>query len=163
MKQAVIRSSGVQPYAQQLASSGETTGLLLPDFDDVVVLHIQLLRSFVVVDAAAVEEKAERSNRDANTFAVGFLQLAHLGSHLDTEVDLVRVLSDYFQLDVFRSAVASFFGCAAVLSSFGHFAAFEVGATANKWIVYSDAKLVFSTNYVGKGHNAACNPSKKMI
>ena len=74
--------------------------MFLIDFDDVLLLHFQLLRSFVVVDPAAVEEEPEGADWDADPLRVGLLELAHLGGHLDSEVDLVRVLPDDLQLDV---------------------------------------------------------------
>ena len=79
----------------------EASGLFLIDFDDVLLLHFQLLRGFVVVDPAAVEEEPEGADWDADPLGVGLLELAHLGGHLDAEVDLVRVLADDLQLNIF--------------------------------------------------------------
>ena len=75
--------------------------LLLVDFNDVILLHLQSLRSLVIVDPSAVEEEPEGGDRDAHTLRVRLLQLPHLGGLLDSEVDFVGVLSDHLQLDVF--------------------------------------------------------------
>lgn len=56
-------------------------------------VHLSLLRSVVVVDPAAIEEEAERAHLDAGPVRIGLLQLAHAGSVLHSEVDLVRVLN----------------------------------------------------------------------
>ena len=74
--------------------------MFLIDFDDVLLLHFQLLRGFVVVDPAAVEEEPEGADWDADPLRVGLLELAHLGRLLDSEVNLVRILADNLQLDV---------------------------------------------------------------
>lgn len=78
------------------------SGLLLVDFDDVVLLHLEGLRRLVVVDPAAVEEKAKGRWRDPGSLRVRLLQLAHEGGHLDPEVDFVGVLANHLQLDVLR-------------------------------------------------------------
>ena len=67
--------------------------LFLVHLDDVILLHLQGLRGLVVVDAAAVKQESEGSNRDADPLAVGLLELAHLCGLLHSEVDLVAVLS----------------------------------------------------------------------
>ena len=77
-----------------------SAGLLLVDLDDVVLLHLEGLGRLVVVDAAAVEEEAQRGDGDADALRVRLLQLAHLRRHLDAEVDLVGVLAHHLQLDV---------------------------------------------------------------
>ena len=77
-----------------------SSGLLLVDLDDVVLLHLEGLGRLVVVDAAAVEEEAEGGDGDADALRVRLLQLAHLRRHLDAEVDLVGVLAHHLQLDV---------------------------------------------------------------
>merc|ERR1719436_154900 len=74
--------------------------LLLVNFDDIVLLHLQSLRSFVIVDASSVKEEPETGHRNPHPLAVRLLQLAHLGGLLDPEVDFVAVLSDNLQLDV---------------------------------------------------------------
>ena len=74
--------------------------LLQVDLDDVVLLHLEGLGRLVVVDAAAVEEEAERGDGHADALRVRLLQLAHLRRHLDAEVDLVGVLAHHLQLDV---------------------------------------------------------------
>lgn len=60
----------------------------------VVVLHLERLRSVLVVDAAAVEEESQGVDGDASTLRVRLLQLAHRRAELHAEVDLVRVLND---------------------------------------------------------------------
>ena len=67
------------------------------DIDDVVLLHFERL---IVVDETAVEEETERVDGHAYALGIRFFQLAHLGGHLDAEVDFVGVLSDNLQLDV---------------------------------------------------------------
>ena len=95
-----------------------SAGLLLVDLDDIVLLHLERLRSFIIIDSAAVEEKPgnkeccerysykveidlpERCDGDSNSLSVGLLQLAHLSGLLHSEVDLIAVLADNLQLDV---------------------------------------------------------------
>ena len=77
-----------------------SSGLFLVNFDDVVLLHLEGLGRFVVVDPPSIEEKPERRDRDSDPLGVALLQLAHLGAHLDPEVDLVRVLAHHLELDV---------------------------------------------------------------
>ena len=72
---------------------------------------------FVVVDPAAIEEEAQRGDRDTHLkggdivvvfllraasypLTIALLQLAHLGGLLHPEVDLVAVLPHHLQLDV---------------------------------------------------------------
>ena len=83
---------------------GVAADLFLVHFDDIAVLHVQLLGRFVVVDASSVEEKAERADRHALSVAVGFLQLAHVGGELDLEVNFAVVLADHLQFDVLVTA-----------------------------------------------------------
>ena len=68
-------------------------GLLLVHLDDVILLHLQRLRSLVIIDPAAVEEEAEWSDGDPHPFTVGLLQFPHLSCLLHTEVNLVAVLT----------------------------------------------------------------------
>ena len=68
-------------------------GLLLVHLDNVVLLHLQGLRSLVIVDAAAVKKEPEGGDGDADPLAVGLLELSHLCGLLHSEVDLVTVLS----------------------------------------------------------------------
>ena len=79
-------------------------GLLLVHLDHVVLLHLQRLRSLVIVDPAAVEEEAEGGDGDPDPLAVRLLELAHLRGLLHAEVDLVAVLPHHLQLDVLRVA-----------------------------------------------------------
>ena len=48
-------------------------GLLLVHLDDVILLHLQRLRSLVIIDPAAVEEEAEGGDGDPDPLAVGLL------------------------------------------------------------------------------------------
>ena len=75
-------------------------GLLLVHLDDVILLHLQRLRSLVIIDPSAVEEEAEGGDGDPDPLAVGLLELAHLRGLLHAEVDLVAVLPHHLQLDV---------------------------------------------------------------
>ena len=70
-----------------------SSSLFLVHLNDVILLHLQGLRGLVVIDAAAVKQKSEGSDRDADPLAVRLLELAHLGGLLHPEVDLVAVLS----------------------------------------------------------------------
>ena len=50
-----------------------SSGLFLVDLDDVVLLHLELLRRFVVVDASAVEQESEGGDRNADSLRVRLL------------------------------------------------------------------------------------------
>ena len=84
------------------------------------LLHLQGLGSLVIIDPPAVKQKAQRCDGHTNLegrnldtshvhlkkmeshpLAVTFLQFPHLGGLLHPEVDLIRVLTDDFKLDVF--------------------------------------------------------------
>ena len=85
---------------------GETTihhpsRLLLVHLNHIVLLHLERLRRLVVVDPSSVEEESKRGDGDPDSLRVGLLELAHLGGLLDAEVNLVGVLADHLQLDVF--------------------------------------------------------------
>lgn len=77
-----------------------SAGLLLEHLDDVLLLHVQRQRRVAVVNAAAVEEEAQRGERHADAIAVGLLQLAEGGGLLHAKVKLVGVLADHLDLDV---------------------------------------------------------------
>ena len=69
-----------QIYASNQTCAGsarsQPSRLLLVNFDDVILLHLQSLGRLVVVDAPAVEEEAQRADRDAHSLAVRLLQFA---------------------------------------------------------------------------------------
>merc|ERR1719319_1719827 len=80
---------------------GVSSSLILVHLDDVVLLHLQRLGRLVVVDPPAVEEKAQGGHRHAHPLAVALLEFTHLGGLLPPDVNLVGVLADHLQLDVF--------------------------------------------------------------
>ena len=45
-----------------LADGGTAAGLLLVDLNDVILLHLESFRSFIVVDAPPVKQKPEKNN-----------------------------------------------------------------------------------------------------
>ncbi len=69
-----------------------SSGLLLIDLDDIVLLHLERFGRLVVVDASAVEEEPQTGDWNADALRIRLLQLAHLRRHLHPEVNLVRVL-----------------------------------------------------------------------
>ena len=73
--------------------TGCAPGLLLVHFDDVVLLHLQSLRSLIIIDPAAVKQESEGGDGDAHSLTVGLLELAHLSGLLHSEVNLVAILS----------------------------------------------------------------------
>ena len=80
--------------------SSAAAGLLLVHLDHVILLHLQRLRSLVIVDPAAVEEEAKGGDGNPDPLAVRLLELAHLRGLLHAEVDLVAVLPHHLQLDI---------------------------------------------------------------
>ena len=80
--------------------ASQPPGLLLVNFDHVVLLHLKCLWSLVIVDATSVEEEAQRGDWDPDSLAVALLQFPHLCGLLHPEVDLVAVLPHHLQLDV---------------------------------------------------------------
>merc|ERR1719318_2118587 len=84
----------------RLKRTSKAARLFLVNLDDVILLHLEGFRGFVIVDAPPVKEEPEAGHWDANPLAVAFLQLAHLGGLLHAEVDLVGVLAYHLQLDV---------------------------------------------------------------
>merc|ERR1719446_355243 len=78
----------------------QSSRLLLVHLDDIILLHLESLGGFVVVDSSSVEEETQRCDGDSNPLGVGLLEFSHLGGLLHSEVDLVGVLSNNFELDV---------------------------------------------------------------
>merc|ERR550519_595944 len=75
--------------------------LFLVNLDDIILLHLQSLRSLVIIDPPSIEQEPETGLWDSHPLAVRLLQFPHLSGLLHTEVDLVRVLAHNLQLDVF--------------------------------------------------------------
>ena len=65
-----------------MVTSAATARLLLVDLDDVVVLHLEGLWSVVVVDPLAVEQKPQRSHRNALPLAVKGRTIEEEGNNL---------------------------------------------------------------------------------
>ena len=96
----IVGSQGVV-----VAAAAAAANLLLIDFDDVAVLHLELLGRLGVVDAPAVEQEAQRGDRHTLPVAVRLLELGHARGQLDFEVHLAVVLAHHLELDVLGGAL----------------------------------------------------------
>merc|ERR1719446_855529 len=76
--------------------------LLLVHLDDIVLLHLESLGGFIVVDPASVEKKAKRRDGDSHPLGVGFLEFSHLGGLFHPEMDFVGILANNLELNIFR-------------------------------------------------------------
>merc|ERR1739838_124408 len=76
--------------------------LFLVNLNDIVLFHLQGFGIFIIIDPSSIKEKSERYDWDSNPLGVGFLEFAHLGGLLHSEVNFIGVLSDDLELDVFR-------------------------------------------------------------
>ena len=74
--------------------------LLDHDIDLVAILHLEAVRSVVVLDSLAVEDEAALVVGEALSLAVGVHELLELRGSLDFEVDLGAILSLDFDVDV---------------------------------------------------------------
>merc|ERR1719357_1209091 len=76
------------------------SSLLLVDFNDIILFHLESLGSLVIIDPSSIEQETEAGLWNSNPLAVRLLEFAHLCGLLHTEVNLVRILSNNLQLDV---------------------------------------------------------------
>merc|ERR1739838_1260869 len=76
--------------------------LFLVNLNDIILFHLQGFGVFIIIDPSSIKEKSERCDWDSNPLGVGFLEFAHLGGLLHSEVNFIGVLSDDLELDVFR-------------------------------------------------------------
>jgi len=84
--------------------SKPTTDLLLVDFQNVTIHHLEILRSFVWRHALTVEEEAAAGETLALLVAKGMHQLAELGGFFDFEEDLV-VAVRHLDVEMLRGGV----------------------------------------------------------
>merc|ERR1739838_304021 len=76
--------------------------LFLVNLNDIVLFHLQGFGVFIIIDPSSIKEKSERCDWDSTPLGVRFLEFAHLGGLLHSEVNFIGVLSDDLQFDVFR-------------------------------------------------------------
>merc|ERR1719357_2493731 len=77
------------------------SSLLLVNLDDIVLFHLESLWSLVIINPPSIEQKTEAGLWNSNSLAVRLLQFSHLCGLLHTEVNLVGILSNNLELDVF--------------------------------------------------------------
>merc|ERR1739838_657412 len=83
------------------SEDSQSSSLFLIHLNYVILFHLESLRGLVIIDPSPVEQKPQRCNGDTNPLRVRLLQFAHLGSLLHPEVDLIGILSNNLELDVF--------------------------------------------------------------
>jgi len=79
-----------------------TSGLFLVNLNDIVLLHLEGLGVFIIIDPSSIKEETERCDWHSNPLRIGLLKFSHLGGLLHPEVDFIGILSNDFELYVFR-------------------------------------------------------------
>ena len=97
-----------------------TAGLFDHNIDLVSVLHLQFLRSVVVLESLAIEDKSALVAGKSLPGAVGVHQLLQHGGPLDLEVDLCAVLCLHLDVDVWVSACLVLSGACCSLNVGSH-------------------------------------------
>merc|ERR1739838_1239704 len=84
-----------------------TSGLFLVNLNDIVLLHLEGLGVFIIIDPSSIKEETERCDWHSNPLRIGLLKFSHLGGLLHPEVDFIGILSNDFELYVFRIIASS--------------------------------------------------------